>query len=334
MLGKGLNFDSLHSAWSTIWGLEVSPKVRHFLWRMGTHSLPVRSLLKYRHLTEDALCPWCGLEEESMGHAIFSCPRVQELWEVSQCLCLTKWKEFETMCDFIESWKGVDVKVQQRGATLAWVIWGERNYKVFQDKTTPNEVLINRVQRLVDEQGNYASRIYSRPACSVPRSANTWVAPPKGVIKLNVDVSLATEGWIGIGVVARDWMGKVQFAACRRCRAHWPVEIAEAKAVANAVKLGRRYGLEDVIIETDCQSVVSRLSKNAIYFSDLDTILGDISEISSSFKSISWSHVRRDGNAVAHQIARLVPFGTEQIWENHCPTEISPYVLMDALSLD
>lgn len=190
------------------------------------------------------------------------------------------------------------------------------------------------MKRYVEEEGKYTSCIYSRPACVAPRSANRWLAPPQGVIKNNVDASLAVEGWVGIGVVARDWQGRVLFDACRRSQAYWPMEIVEAKAIAYAVKLGRRYGFEELIIETECQSIVSRHSKNAVYFSDLDAVLGDILSLSSSFKSIMWSHVKRDGNVVGHHLTRLVPFGTEQIWENHCLSEVSTYVLMDSLSLD
>lgn len=51
------------------------------------------------------------------------------------------------------------------------------------------------------------------------------------------------------------------------------------------------------------------------------------------FDSLSWSHVKRDGNFVAHHLAKLVPFGVDQVWENHYPSEVAPYLLTDILSL-
>ena len=45
------------------------------------------------------------------------------------------------------------------------------------------------------------------------------------------------------------------------------------------------------------------------------------------------SHVKRDDNAVAHHLAKLVSFDVEQIWKNHYPAEITPYVLIGILSL-
>ena len=75
------------------------------------------------------------------------------------------------------------------------------------------------------------------------------------------------------------------------------------------VRLGKRYKLKD----SDCQVVINRLSKSAIFLSDLDNILHDILSSNASFSSLSWSHVKRDGNFVAHHLAKLVPFGFEQV---------------------
>lgn len=51
------------------------------------------------------------------------------------------------------------------------------------------------------------------------------------------------------------------------------------------------------------------------------------------FDSLGWSHVKRDGNFMAHHLAKLVPFGVEQVWEDHYPSEVAPYLLTDILSL-
>ena len=83
-----------------------------------------------------------------------------------------------------------------------------------------------------------------------------------------------------------------------------------------------------MIFESDYLVATKRLSKAAIFFSDLDAILGDILSMCNAF-----SHVKRDENTVAHNLARVVPFGVEQYWERHCPSVVAPYVLMDTLSL-
>ena len=94
------------------------------------------------------------------------------------------------------------------------------------------------------------------------------------------------------------------------------------------------YHMFSMMVESDALVVISRLSKAALFYSDLDAIMGDVFSLSVCFNAISFNHVKRDGNAVAHHLARVVPFGLEQCWENHCPRNVAPYVLMDTLSLD
>ena len=334
MIGKGGNLDNFHQAWVDLWGLNASPKVRHFLWRLCTNSLPVRGLLKHRHLINDDSCPWgCG-EQETTYHAIFGCPRISSLWTDSGCAALCDVTGVDTICDLLLSWRNVEAKVKVKGAFLAWCIWGERNYLVFHNKSTPANVLMARVDRLVDDQGKYAEKIYPLRRSIIPSSPRHWIAPPEGVMKINVDACLAVEGWVGLGVIARSSAGDTLFAAVRHVRACWTAEVAEAKAVAMAVRLGLSHGLKDVILESDCQVVINRLSKNAIFLSDLDGVLSDILSACASFHSLVWSHVKREGNFVAHHLARLIPFGVEQVWENHYPLEVAPYVLMDNLVLE
>ena len=117
-------------------------------------------------------------------------------------------------------------------------------------------------------------------------------------------------------------------------RAHWTAEIAEAMAIEMALRLEKCFGIHELIVESDCQIVVSRLSKNAIFLSDLGVVIHSILSSSLYFTSLSWSHVKRDGNFVAHHLAKLTPFGVERIWENHSPPEVAPYVLMDTSSLE
>lgn len=127
MLGKGGNLDAFHQAWVDIWGMNVSPKARHFLWRACTNSLPTRCLLKQRHLIDDDSCPWgCG-EVETTQHALFTCSRVAGLWEELNCFPLCNNLMSLSLCDLVESWKHLDKHMVERGVMLAWCLWCDRN---------------------------------------------------------------------------------------------------------------------------------------------------------------------------------------------------------------
>lgn len=64
-------------------------------------------------------------------------------------------------------------------------------------------MFLARAERLVQEFGEYDKRIYRCSMGSVVGS-HFWSPHIAGVIKINVDASLALEGWVGLGAVARD----------------------------------------------------------------------------------------------------------------------------------
>ncbi|XP_021735667.1 uncharacterized protein LOC110702268 [Chenopodium quinoa] len=297
MLGKGCNLNDFHQAWVETWGMNVSPK------------------------------------EETSAHVLLDCIRVQELWEESKCEDLLLDRR-GNWCDLVARWKNIDGKLKRKAAFLMWIIWGERNKKIFEGTITPNDVLLARLFCLIEEFDCHTKKIYNIRQSKPKKSPARWISLPQGVIKINSDASLAEEGWVGMGVVARDNKGEVLFSACRRVKAWWPAEIAEGKALVMAIKLAKRQGFKDVILESDCEVLINRLSKAALFFSDFDGVLEDIISLSRDFSSVGWFHVKRGGNYVAHYLARIIPFGTEQMWINHCPTSIAPYVLSDTMSLD
>lgn len=225
------------------------------------------------------------------------------------------------------------MKMVRKGCYLAWNLWYERNKFVFDGVATPIVIVAQRIHRQLEEFNAYSCNIYSRPRTCIVASSNIWNAPALGVVKINSDASLSEEGWVGMGAIARDSTGSVIFSAVKRVKAWWPPEIAEAKAILLAVSWARRQGLKKVVFESDAQILISRLSRAAIYLSDLDAILSDILFLVKDFDFASFSHVKRDGNYVAHHLAKVVPFGYEQCWVNHCPSVVAPYVLMDNLSM-
>lgn len=106
------------------------------------------------------------------------------------------------------------------------------------------------------------------------------------------------------------------FAATRRERAHWTPEVAECKAAHLGVKLAKRYGLKLVILQSDYNQIISRLTKASIFSTDLDSILEDVLLDSKFFEHSSWSHVRRDGNYTAHQLVG------EPLSSRNCSTSV------------
>ncbi|KAL2930886.1 Sliding-clamp-loader gp44 subunit, partial [Bienertia sinuspersici] len=217
----------------------------------------------------------------------YLCQHVKELWEDSGCISLLTNMSGD-MCELIENWKKADPKLKQKAAFLAWIIWSERNAKVFNRKVTPHAILVARLKRMVEEFGEHNNKIYGAAIVRGPQSSNKLRAPPAGVVKLNADASLATDGWVGLGW----WLGVMTGVV----RAWWPPQIAEGRAILIVVKLARKYGLTNVILECDCQHLIHRLAKAATYLSDFDSVLDVILNMSRDFNSLVLFHVKRESN--------------------------------------
>ncbi|XP_021753622.1 uncharacterized protein LOC110718997 [Chenopodium quinoa] len=134
-----------------------------------------------------------------------------------------------------------------------WYLWNRRNEMIFNGKEVYHPVIVERTHRLAADSSSYMKRIYRGIKRHPWRNSKVWKAPPKCIIKLNCDASLGVEGWVGMGVIARDWKGDTLFAVTRRVRAHWSPIIAEGKAIELALQIAKRYGLTEIIIESDSQ---------------------------------------------------------------------------------
>ncbi|XP_021737330.1 uncharacterized protein LOC110703860 [Chenopodium quinoa] len=286
--------ENFENYWAEIWKLKVTPKVRHFIWKCCFNSLPTRGVLEHRHLLEDPSCPWCGFEKESIIHATISCPSATVLWHQSGC------------SEALEHMSSAG------------------NF---------GDLVLERHSRLVVDFSNYTEKIYGKRVHSHAHIRVVWSPPPPDVIKINVDASTKDEGWVRLGAVARDHSSRVLFAGVRRVQARWDPLVAEGKAALFGLKKAKEYGYKDIIIESDSEILITKLKKNSCTLSTIDSIVEDIVFCSSNFSSMFWSHVKRDENFVAHHLARLVPFGCEQCWENHAPSEVSSYVFADLLTM-
>ena len=65
-----------------IWNLLTAPKIKHFLSKMITISLPLGRNLQRRHVTNSVKCPHC-YQEETAEHLFFDCIYAQNIWRAS-----------------------------------------------------------------------------------------------------------------------------------------------------------------------------------------------------------------------------------------------------------
>ena len=69
--------------WRKMWGLNIPPKVKHFMWRAFHDLLPCNDNLYRRGICHSRTCPRCGSFPETSFHTLWSCPRSKLIWRSS-----------------------------------------------------------------------------------------------------------------------------------------------------------------------------------------------------------------------------------------------------------
>jgi hypothetical protein len=83
--GKGAcsKGSTIEKVWRTIWKIK-GPRVVHlFLWKACQNLLPTKANLYRRHINSNPLCPICGIEEETLGHILWSCPLAKDVGHIT-----------------------------------------------------------------------------------------------------------------------------------------------------------------------------------------------------------------------------------------------------------
>ncbi|XP_050280506.1 uncharacterized protein LOC126721501 [Quercus robur] len=164
-----------------------------------------------------------------------------------------------------------------------------------------------------------------------PEPKPKWTAPPRNKYKVNYDAAISNaENKAGIGVVVRDYNGEVMASLIQQLeQAYQPVEV-EAIAACRAVEFGSEIGVDCAIVEGDSEVIVKALRNNDNGLTPFAPLINDVSLFSSLFSELSYSHIRRDGNKVAHSLAKLAlmtPVCTVRMED--VPSRTLPFVQAD-----
>ncbi|XP_062158594.1 uncharacterized protein LOC133866044 [Alnus glutinosa] len=162
---------------------------------------------------DDGKCPVCLVEEETTCHVLWNCPAARDVWRGDSSLfqkCAWEGCKFMHLFEYCSHRFNRDVL--ELMAVIAMKIWLRRNSLIFEGFfANPNSVYKEGVKALEEfKQYNKKEEPPIQAEVLAPAiEAQKWQPPPPGVIKVNWDAALnLSAGWVGLGVVARDYMGK------------------------------------------------------------------------------------------------------------------------------
>ena len=157
-----------------------------------------------------------------------------------------------------------------------------------------------------------------------------------GELKANFDGTVfADMGEADIGVVIRNEFGEVMAALSEKIALPSSVETLELLVARRVVVFAVELGLQQISFEGDANGVIKALSQRDVTHSPVghlvkDHLVKDFRSIASSLGTFSLSHTRRQGNNVAHALARRALFSFPLlVWMEDVPPNILHYVLKD-----
>ncbi|KAL2924063.1 hypothetical protein RDABS01_015554 [Bienertia sinuspersici] len=316
--------------WKGLWRTIIQPKIKTFAWRAMKDGLPVRKNLVARGMQVDYRCPMCGEEEESNVHMLMRCQDARNLWYASPLRIKTEDFNVSSFLEWVIELHTMrmDVKWWNLFWNFAWSLWRRRNLWVFEGQKLETKEMLHKVPVLVCEYEQANNR--KGKMQQTPTLENGWKPPDEGVYKINNDAAKLEIGRTGVGAVMHDHQGDVLISTCDTIGGLFEVEVMEALAARHALTISLDSGLRKVILETDNLKLFQCLSKKRIECSTFGVIVKDILKLALNCSFIDFSHGRRGGNKVAHNLAKISGKYMEfRAWMEEVPNEVLDYVNLD-----
>ena len=119
----------------------------------------------------------------------------------------------------------------------------------------------------------------------------------------------------GIGEVIRNSAREVMASLSEKIPLPSSVEAVEALAARRAARFVQEVGITESILEGDSLSMISALKNGDRRNSAIGHLVKDTLSYVISNRSLSFSHVHRQGNVIAHALVRKARFCSQyEVW--------------------
>ncbi|KAL0006361.1 hypothetical protein SO802_013922 [Lithocarpus litseifolius] len=158
-----------------------------------------------------------------------------------------------------------------------------------------------------------------------------WKPPDSGFVKANFDGAIFEDlSAAGIGVAVRNEHGEVVATLAEKIPIPNSIFTLETLAARRAVLFVQELGLRNVVFEGDSESSIQAISNRLLSHSSCGHLIHDILLFASSFLSFSFSHVCRQGNALADALAKRARLSCPLlVWKNYVPPDLYNCYLSD-----
>ena len=158
-----------------------------------------------------------------------------------------------------------------------------------------------------------------------------WEPPPTSLLKINFDGAVFRETEeAGLGVVVRDSHGQVLASLAEKIKLPPCSDEIEALAAVRVITLAMDLNLPSFIVEGDSEVVISALRSEEDSFSSFGHLISSIKHYLVSCNCVSFFHICRSGNSVAHFLAKHTKsIDGVFMWMEDVPPQVADVLLTD-----
>jgi ribonuclease HI len=212
-------------------------------------------------------------------------------------------------------------------AMLLWVLWQNRNNKVWNDEQETGRNLGLKTRFLWQEWHEVQLFQHGTQQPVQQQQSFRWTKPSQGWYKCNLDAGFHKESnKTSAGWCLRDHMGRFVMAETTWLNGNYSVIEGEAIAMLEALKAMEQRRISHVIFETDCKSVVDAIQHFRGGNSDFSLLVSHIKNLLDSNNNFVVKFIKRQANMVAHSLARAAIS-----WSSRCSFETLPICISELL---
>ena len=154
-------------------------------------------------------------------------------------------------------------------------------------------------------------------------------------MKINFDGAVfGASNVSGIEVVIRDSNGAVLVSCSQKIPQAYKVEEIEASAALKALSFAFELGFWSAILEGDSLGLIQALKSEEHSLSPMSLLIEDVKVFANNFVKLLYSHIKRNGNRVAHSLAKnalcILDF---QVWMEDVPSYFVSILQLDVVEL-
>ena len=124
------------------------------------------------------------------------------------------------------------------------------------------------------------------------------------MVKINFDgANFSETNTSGICVVVHDSAGNVRASMSQQLSQAYSAEEIESVAACKALQFASDLGIRVAVLGGDSQILMRRLGENVEVLSYSGSSLNDVHRFSNFHNQLRYSHVKREGNKIAHSLA-------------------------------